>query len=88
MNISNIVKHPCYRYEKEYRIVIKHGKEEKVLNDVYHKDEDAFYLPLPLRAVKSIIVGPNANFDAMKKIFEDYFPYAKFVKSVIPYRSK
>ena len=87
-NISNIIKHPCYRYEREFRIVIKHGKEEKVITDAYNKDEDAFYLPLPINAVKSIIVGPNANFDAIKKIFEDYFPYAKFLESVIPYRSK
>ena len=87
-DISNIIKHPCYRYEKEARVVIKHGEKEITINDVYRKDEDAFYVAIPLSCVKEIIVGPNANLETIKKIFSQYFPYTKFKESTIPYRSK
>lgn len=86
-NIANIIKHPCYRYEKEYRIVIKHGEKELTINNIYREDEDAFYVPIPLSCVKEIIVGPNANLDSIQKIFSQYFPDTKFQKSTIPYRS-
>ena len=86
--ISDIVKHPCYRYEKEYRVVIKRGKEELVNNTIYNESKDAFFLNIPINAVKRIVVGPNANYEAIAKIFKDYFPSAKFIKSTIPYRKK
>lgn len=86
--ISNIIKHPCYKYEKEYRIVIKHGEDELIMNDIYESEEDAFYIGIPIKLVKTIIVGPNANCRVVEKIFCQYFPYAKFEQSKIPYRSK
>lgn len=88
IEISNIVKHPCYRYEKEYRIVILHGRNEFTINGVFNRDEDAFYFPMPLANIHSIVVGPNADFAAIKKIFSPYFSNAKFVQSTIPYRAK
>lgn len=87
-DISNILKHPCYRYEQEYRIVIKHGSNEYVSDKIYFKNEDAFYMPVPVDAIKYITTGPNANIEAIKKIFSNFFPKAKFQKSLIPYRSK
>lgn len=87
-DISNILKHPCYKYEREYRIVIKHGYKEYTPEQVYNKEEDAFYLSISINAIKYIIAGPNANLDAIKKIFSRFFPKATFRKSIIPYRSK
>ncbi len=88
-DFANLVKHPCYKYEKEWRIVIKHGVNEPIIkDDVYNSYEDAFYLAVPIDAVKYIVVGPNAKYDAIKKIFSSYFPNAKIIKSIIPYRSR
>lgn len=87
-DVANVIKHPCYRYEKESRIVIKHGESEPTINDVYRKDEDAFYVEIPLSCVKEIIIGPNANLESITSIFSQYFPYTEFQKSTIPYRSK
>lgn len=87
-NYPNLVKHPCYRYEKEYRIVINHGENEPTINNVYHEDEDAFYINIPLLALKKVIVGPNADLESIKGVFSPYLPNVKFVQSQIPYRSK
>lgn len=89
-NVSNIIKHPCYRYEKEYRIVIMHGEKEFVINGntLYHPSEDAFYINVPLSEVKEIIVGPCANYESIKKIYSSFFPDTIFNKSIIPYRKK
>lgn len=88
LDLANIIKHPCYKYEKEYRIIILHGDKEITINEVYRSQEDAFYFNVPLDMVKKIIVGPNADFDSIKVIFKNYFPKADFICSEIPYRSK
>lgn len=86
--ISNIIKHPGYKYEQEYRIVIKHALNEYTFTQIYKLEEDAFYIPVPVDAIKNITAGPNANIEAIKKIFSNFFPKAKFERSLIPYRSK
>ncbi len=88
-DFANIVKHPCYRYEREYRIVIKHGKYEPIINNVYNAQEDSFYFNIPISALKKIVVGPSANYDAVKRVFSKFFSKnTKFIRSIIPYRSK
>lgn len=84
---SNIIKHPCYEYENEYRVVITHSQGE-ISFDTYDKERDAIFLNIPLSAIKQIIVGPCANFETIRNIFSPYFPNTEFVKSAIPYRSK
>lgn len=88
--VSNIIKHPCYRYEKEYRIVILHGDNEIIIGGdrTYNLEEDAFYLNVPLSSVTQIIVGPCANYESVKKVFSPFFTNAKFIKSKIPYRRR
>ena len=85
-NISNIVKHPAYEYEKEWRIVIRHGEKEPAINGVFK--EEAFFVDIPISHVKTIVVGPSANYEAVKKVFSPFFDEKIFVKSTIPYRSK
>ena len=87
-DFANIVKHPCYKYEGEYRIVIKHGEREPTINNVYNAQDDSFYINIPLSAVKRIVVGPSSNYEAVKKIFSNFFPKDVFIQSKIPYRSK
>lgn len=89
-DISNIIKHPCYKYEKEHRIVILNGENDFFKNKdiIYHSNEDAFYINVPLSDVKKIIVGPCVNYESVKIIFSPYFPYTDFIKSKIPYRNK
>lgn len=86
--VSNVIKHPCYRYEKEYRIVILHGEKEHISEKekVYHESEDAFYIGIPLKCISKIVVGPNADCNAIRKVFSPFFPKIKFEESKIPYR--
>lgn len=88
--VSNIIKHPCYRYEEEYRIVILHGSKEYIVNEktFYHAKEDAFYINIPLSHVAEIIVGPCTDYNAVVHIFSQYFPQTEFIESKIPYRKK
>ena len=88
LEIANIVKHPCYEYEKEYRVIFLRGDKEFTINGSYNSKEDAFYMRVPLEKVKTIIVGPCADYKAIKLIFANYFPQASFVQSQIPYRTK
>lgn len=85
--ISNIIKHPCYRYEDESRIVIEHGEKEQAHGVDKTKDK-AIFIGVPLSKVTKIVVGPCADYDAVKKVFSPFFENVDFVKSTIPYRSK
>ena len=86
-DISNIIKHPCYKYEDESRIVITHGDKEPSCG-VSKISKDAIFMDVPLSQVKRIIVGPCADYDVIKKVFSQNFKDAEFIKSTIPYRSK
>lgn len=86
-DISNKVKHPCYKYEKEYRVVATRNQLEPLNSDAYIKDGDFFEFKVPLKNLSRIIVGPNANYEAIKQIFGAYFPKVKIIDSRLPYRS-
>lgn len=85
--VANIVKHPCYSLEYEYRVVIQKDKTELTIGNVYNKSVDAFFLPIPISAIKRIVVGPNGDSKSIEQIFMQYFPETDFVQSKIPYRS-
>lgn len=88
-HISDMVKHPSYKCEKEWRIIILHAKKELVINNVYHSFEDAFYIPIPIDCLEYICIGPCVqNIEVIKKIVQDFLPNVKIKQSKIPYRSK
>lgn len=84
---SNRVKHPCYRYEREYRIIVLKNNSVGDIPMGYNKDADAFDIDIPIDKVKSIVVGPMANLEAIKCVFSPFFPRTKFIPSRIPYRT-
>lgn len=87
---TNLVKHPCYKYEQEWRVVFSGNKKdlEKYPASLYHKTGDFFSVPIPLSEIKEIVVGPCGNMDAIKKIFSPYFPETDFLKSTVPFIDK
>lgn len=83
---ANLIKHPCYVYEKEHRVIIKRDINEIIVPEVkYNKDEDAFYLPIPLDGLKEIIIGPCADYNSIKEIFSSRID-TNYINSEIPYR--
>lgn len=80
---SNLFKKDDYCHENETRIVIKHGKNEPTVGDVYNERDDAFYIPIPLSSVRKIIVGSAVDFKKVKKQYSQYFQYTEFVRSEI-----
>ena len=93
LRISDIIKHPCYEYEKEWRMVVLHGKNELIVKNQdeskYKSLEDAFYIPIPISCIDHICIGPSAvNYSAIKNSILKCLPDVEVKKSEIPYRSK
>ena len=85
-DVSNCIKHPCFKYEQEFRIVIEHGEKECCIGNCYNSS-DTFNVQIPLAAIKKIIIGPCANKNAIVKKFKSFFDKkTQFVESNIPYR--
>ena len=87
---TNLVKHPCYSYEQEWRIVFSGNKNdlEKYPDWLYNKTGDFFYIPIPLNEIKEIVIGPCCNMEAINRIFSPHFPETKFEKSTVPFVDK
>lgn len=87
---TNLVKHPCYSYEQEWRIVFSGNKKdlEKYPDTLYNKTGDFFNIPIPLSEIKEIIVGPCGNMKAIKEIFSPLFPKTAFSESAVPFVDK
>ena len=81
-----IIKHPAYREEDEFRIILLNSSlyyQSKKCN--HDKEKDIFKIPIPKTAIKEIIVGPCADKGQIEKQFQSFFPETEFKTSQIPY---
>lgn len=87
---TNLVKHPCYSYEQEWRVVFSVNKKDlvKYPDLLYDKAGDFFCISIPLKEIKEIVVGPCANMAAIEKIFSPHLPGTDFLKSTVPFVDK
>lgn len=89
---SDLVKHPSFEYEHEWRLVMLKGKDEPVLGNsrnFYNSDADAFFIPISIDCIESIYVGPSEeDVETITEKIATYLPNVTINKSEIPYRSK
>lgn len=89
--MSNIVKHPSYEYENEFRYV---SSSTDVVNYRYSNNLIIPYklVYLPKRALKRIIIGPNLNQALVEISVREYIDSIGFTdvaihKSEVPFRN-
>lgn len=87
--LSPTIKHASYKYEQEFRLAVQSEAEP------LFRERDGVIIPyihtyIPISAVKSIYIGPNANYDFVKSSLEILFAHKRIkiniMKSEVPYR--
>lgn len=74
LSIAPFVKHKDYQYEKEFRIVYNqqyiHPIDSRIIFKSPFKIKQFVDLDIPIRVIRGIIIGPDANFEVMSHVLK------------------
>lgn len=74
--LSCVFKHPCYKYEKEYRFLTRHGESD---------DKAHSFISIPKSAVSEIWLGPQCPLTE-DDVYGIVGANIRIIKSELPYR--